>query len=366
MLPLQPQGAFRLTLLHEIATSGACSNRPYRENLMSGAPLPPSTKRDERLDGYKGLLILFVVIGHAIEILRFPGTSLSVYLAIYAFHMPAFLLIAGALTRARRPADELVETARRLAPPYLFGVVGAALIRLAESGTLSVSFFPPPWTLWFLLTLATLRIASSLIGANNVALVVAILVGVLASIVTLPAELSLGRSASLAIFFLIGVRLRAPRLLALVERIGALGGVALALLGIALAGATLVAFDLPRSALHWREAMVVVTGDPLQAIVISFALHLAALAASLGLFACFIRLPRPSLLALLGRETLAIYLGHALLLSALRPSLRTLDLTGAEVPVAITLLAAVVLLLPLIAQRLLRRLGSRLHNTART
>ena len=160
MLPLQPQGAFRLTLLHEIATSGACSNRPYRENLMSGAPLPPSTKCDERLDGYKGLLILFVVIGHAIEILCFPGTSLSVYLAIYAFHMPAFLLIAGALTRARRPADELVETARRLAPPYLFGVVGAALIRLAESGTLSVSFFPPPWTLWFLLTLATLRIAS--------------------------------------------------------------------------------------------------------------------------------------------------------------------------------------------------------------
>lgn len=127
---------------------------------MSGAPLPPSTKRDERLDGYKGLLILFVVIGHAIEILRFPGTSLSVYLAIYAFHIPAFLLIAGALTRARRPADELVETVRRLAPPYLFGVIGAALIRLAESGTLSVSFFPPPWTLWFLLTLATLRIAS--------------------------------------------------------------------------------------------------------------------------------------------------------------------------------------------------------------
>jgi fucose 4-O-acetylase-like acetyltransferase len=40
---------------------------------MSGAPLPPSTKRDERFDYYKGLLILLVVIGHTIEVLRFPG-----------------------------------------------------------------------------------------------------------------------------------------------------------------------------------------------------------------------------------------------------------------------------------------------------
>lgn len=144
-----------------------------------------------------------------------------------------------------------------------------------------------------------------------------------------------------------------------------LGGIALALFGIALAGSTLAIFDLPRSTLYWQKAIETATGEPLRSIVIALALHLAALAASLGVFACFIRLPRPSLLALLGRESLAIYLGHALVLSALRPTLRTLTLNGAEVPVAITLLAAVVLLVPLIAQRLLRRLGSRLHNTVR-
>jgi len=326
---------------------------------MSGAPLPPSTKRDERFDYYKGLLILLVVIGHTIEVLRFPGQSLLIYRAIYAFHMPAFLLIAGALTRARRPADEMVETARRLAPPYLFGVIGVALIRLAESGTLSVSFFPPPWTLWFLLTLATLRIASSLIGARNLALVAAILIGLLASVVTLPAELSLGRSASLAIFFLLGVRLRAPRLIALVERIGVLGGIALALFGIALAGSTLAIFDLPRSTLYWQKAIETATGEPLRSIVISLALHLAALAASLGLFACVIRMPRSSLLVLFGRESLAIYLGHALLLSALRPTLRTLTLNGVEGAIAFIPLSVTALLAPLIAQRLLRRLGSR-------
>lgn len=320
---------------------------------MGATPLLLPLDRDQRLDQYKGLLISLVVLGHVIETLRFPASTLALYLAIYVVHMPAFLLVAGALTKPRRFLDELVQTTRRLAPPYLFGVIGAALVALLVSGSLSLSFLPPPWTLWFLLTLATLRLLTALIGVSNRALVLVLLLAAGASLITLPAELSLGRSGALAIFFLIGARLGRERLLSLVERIGAWRGAFLTGTGLALAGATLLLADLPRSTLFWREAIERAPSRPLDALVVSLLLHLAALAVSLGLFALTIRLPHSRLFSYCGRESLTIYLGHALLLSGLRPTLRTLDLEGGAAILVVALLTVISTAIPLIVRRLI-------------
>ena len=320
---------------------------------MGATPLLRPLDRDQRLDQQKGLLISLVVLGHVIETLRFPASTLALYLAIYVVHMPAFLLIAGALTKPRRFLDELVQASRRLAPPYLFGVIGAALVALLVGGSLSLSLLPPPWTLWFLLTLATLRLLTALIGVSNRALVVVVILAAAASLITLPAELSLGRSGALAIFFLIGARLGRERLLSLSERIGVWRGALLASTGLALAGATLLLADLPRSTLFWREAIERASNHPIDALVISLLLHLAALAVSLGLFALTIRLPYSRLLSYCGRESLTIYLGHALLLSGLRPTLRALDLQGGAAILALALLTVIATVLPLIVRRLI-------------
>lgn len=60
--------------------------------------------RDQRLDIAKGLLIIFVVLGHAIQYSSGEGYTASglffyntVFKTIYAFHMPLFMLISGYL-----------------------------------------------------------------------------------------------------------------------------------------------------------------------------------------------------------------------------------------------------------------------------
>jgi hypothetical protein len=76
--------------------------------------------------------------------------------------MPALLLISGALLSFRPLAAEVRAILSRLAPAYLVGAAAATLVKLYLTGDLAIRIFPPTWALWFLLTLATLRAATSL------------------------------------------------------------------------------------------------------------------------------------------------------------------------------------------------------------
>lgn len=70
-------------------------------------------KRDESFDILKGLLILFVIIGHS----RFP---FSVEHFLFSFHMPAFFFISGYFYKKRALKEELAVDTRRLLIPYMF------------------------------------------------------------------------------------------------------------------------------------------------------------------------------------------------------------------------------------------------------
>ena len=59
------------------------------------------TNRIDSLDICKGILIILVVVGHAIEIVDPAHKSYFIKL-IYSFHMPAFFIISGFLFNTRK------------------------------------------------------------------------------------------------------------------------------------------------------------------------------------------------------------------------------------------------------------------------
>ncbi|TJY67440.1 hypothetical protein E4J89_15285 [Arthrobacter sp. CAU 1506] len=60
--------------------------------------------RDHRIDTAKGALIVLVVLGHLLEVTNFwdAETFRLALTAIYLFHMPAFVFLAGITAKANR------------------------------------------------------------------------------------------------------------------------------------------------------------------------------------------------------------------------------------------------------------------------
>lgn len=304
---------------------------------------PVNAGRTPLFDRAKGLLIALVVLGHAIEVVGASGPFRFVYGAIYLFHMPAFLLVAGALVRRRSLLGEARLVLTRLAPAYLAGLVLAAAVALVLRGDPSVSLLPPPWTLWFLVSLATLRLLAT-VGPRRFALL-AIASALIGALVELPDALSLHRSALLAPFFAAGLLLGGARLGALVDRIGGARGALLLAGSIGGGGLLLVVGGLPRSVLYWRDPL---PGEPLVALSFSTLLSLCALGASLGVLALVARLGAARPLERLGAKSLLVYLGHAPLLALVRPALDRAELGFAERSGAIVVLTCAATLLPLL------------------
>lgn len=119
------------------------------------------------MDNAKFWLAALVVVGHA---LLLPPTSElrnQSYGFVYAFHMPAFILISGYLSRrftwSRRHLVALVTT---LLVPYFFLELTMAWWRVEVAGTvsdwdaLSPLWLVPHWPTWFLVVLAMWRLAT--------------------------------------------------------------------------------------------------------------------------------------------------------------------------------------------------------------
>jgi hypothetical protein len=100
---------------------------PLRETT-AGPAAPASASRADWVDAAKGIGIVLVVIGHAIDGLMAAhlvdplGGWPAAYFAIYTFHMPLFFLLAGLFVTPRLAADAgaFVRSAWiRIAWPYL-------------------------------------------------------------------------------------------------------------------------------------------------------------------------------------------------------------------------------------------------------
>ncbi len=132
----------------------------------------PATERDGGLDCLKGLAIILVVAGHTAQASTPDFDNLFAFRAIYAFHMPMFMFVAGMVIaislRKAIPVGQLPATAwliadgvrkrigRLLIPFFAWGLI--VLLYPGHPGeTLGSWLEKPVWApdngLWFLLVL---------------------------------------------------------------------------------------------------------------------------------------------------------------------------------------------------------------------
>lgn len=188
---------------------------------MTSAPVPrhpgrdaPTTGSKVRLplwDNARYLAITLVVIGHAIlRLIAASDTSYSVYLVIYAFHVPVFVLVSGYFAKSSPPGvKQLKRLVTDLVLPYLIFETIWTLVRWAVVGTLNLDLAQPSWTLWFILSLIAWRVALPYLAQLRYPLLISVIVSVWAGYFgAITSEFAISRTLGLLPFFVLGWRLR--------------------------------------------------------------------------------------------------------------------------------------------------------------
>lgn len=280
------------------------------------APEAVSARRDPLLDNAKALLITLVVLGHAVEPLRGTAAADGLYFWVYSFHMPAFILVSGYLSRsfdgAPHRLDRLVVG---VGLPYLaFWVIqNTERWALGTDGVRS-SPLDPVWTLWFLVALFVWRLSVPVWRRLRAPVAVAVGVSMAVALVGDAGVLDLHRVLGLLPFFVLGLALR-PEHLERLRRTPVRVAAAVALLAAA-AAAVPLADALGFEWVYWRAGIGQTGIGTASGMLIRSAFLAGAAVLSLAVVALVPR--RRGLFTRLGEASMYVYLGHAPLLVLLR------------------------------------------------
>ncbi|MEV0121640.1 acyltransferase family protein [Streptomyces sp. NPDC050703] len=122
----------------------------------------PAKQRDAFFDNAKYLAIVLVAMAHAWEPLTdHSRTAEALYMTVYTFHMPAFILISGYFSRSfDMRADRLKRLVTGIAVPYvIFEVAYTLFKRWADDDPGQPISLLDPWYLtWFLVALFVWRL----------------------------------------------------------------------------------------------------------------------------------------------------------------------------------------------------------------
>lgn len=171
----------------------------------------PATVRDPFYDNTKFLLVTLVVIGHGWGSLTQDHPALhAVYLFVYSFHMPAFILISGYFSRNFDSSPARVKRLiTSLVIPYVIFETTYELIFDALNGDpLRISLLNPSYATWFLIALFFWRMTGSVWRALRWPIPVAFAVSLLAGTTQLNQTMSIARVLQFLPWFVVGMFLR--------------------------------------------------------------------------------------------------------------------------------------------------------------
>ena len=300
--------------------------------------------RDARLDNAKFLLIALVVVGHAIEPLRgLPAVS-ALYYWIYFFHMPAFIVISGYLSRSFDGSSNRVEKlVLTVAVPYLvFWTIHQAVYTVERGGLGdSLSVLKPTWTLWFLIALFLWRLSVPVWKRLRAPVLVALAISLFGATTALSDTLALGRVVSFLPFFVLGLSLRREHFAWLDRWWVRLAS--LAVMGTTALLAVPISDRLSRDWLFWRDSLTDRDIDPLMP---SLGIRLAFMGLALAMTVAFLALTpkRRTWFTGLGAYTLYVYLGHSVVFILLKAS-PWYDVMYSPAGVAVTVATALAVVL---------------------
>ncbi|WP_374224022.1 acyltransferase family protein [Nocardiopsis sp. MG754419] len=291
------------------------SATPAHSDASTGAP-----GRDARLDNAKFILIALVVIGHAIEPLTDYGPTSALYYWIYFFHMPAFIMISGYLSRSFDGSSTRVEKlVLSIAVPYLiFWGLHQAFYAVERGGLPdSLSILKPTWTLWFLVALFVWRLTVPVWKRLRWPVAIALVISLFATTTDLGTTLSVGRVLSFLPFFVLGLSLRREHF-AHLDRLWVRVGAVVVLTTTAVLSVP-ISDRLSRDWLFWRDSLTDRDIDPLMP---SIGIRLAFMGIALAMTVAVLALTpkRRTWFTSLGAYTLFVYLGHSVILLVLKAS----------------------------------------------
>lgn len=273
--------------------------------------------------------IVLVVMGHAIQRQTLDSdNALTLYLFIYAFHMPAFAMISGYFSKATPPGSrQMRRILTDFVIPYVIFETIWSLVKWLVEGRPGFNPTEPSWTLWFLLALAIFRLVLPYLVLVRWPLAWAVLLSVgVGYLANVDSTFSLSRAIGILPFFVLGWELRQWRV---IDRWRDLGGVvwawralALGVFGawlavVALNVPTFRAFDLQYWFFYDDSYRALGEREPWAGL-----LRLGLIALAIVLSAAFFMLipRRETFFSAFGQATMYVYLLHSFVLYPLRES----------------------------------------------
>ncbi|MFF8815082.1 acyltransferase family protein [Streptomyces pactum] len=284
-------------------------------------PAPPAAPggkgakpRDPFFDNAKYLAIVLVAMGHSWEPLTDDSRAAeALYMTVYAFHMPAFILISGYFSRGfdARP-DRVRRLITGVAVPYvLFEVAYTLFKRWADDDpTYDFSLLDPWYLTWFLVALFVWRLTAPVWRVIRRPVLVSLIVAALASVSPdIGDDLDLQRVLQFLPFFVIGLRLRPEHFRWPARREVRLA--ALPVFGCALAVAYWAAPRMNAAWFYHRDSVQELGAPPWTGPVMTLALFCCSAVLVTGFLAWVPR--RRTWFTVLGAGTLYGYLLHGFL-----------------------------------------------------
>ncbi|ANS65252.1 acyltransferase [Streptomyces lincolnensis] len=174
----------------------------------------PGKQRDAFFDNAKYLAIVLVAVGHSWEPLKDDSRILEgLYQVVYAFHMPAFIIISGFFSRSfdMRP-DRLKRLITGVAVPYILFETAYPLFKryAGHDPSQEISLLDPWYLTWFLVALFVWRLTTPIWKLVRWPLPLALAIAMLASVTPeIGDDLDLQRVLQFLPFFVLGLSMKA-------------------------------------------------------------------------------------------------------------------------------------------------------------
>lgn len=278
---------------------------------MSSPPPRSSTAarpgRDAWLDNAKMALVTLVVVGHAWVLLPTSELEQSAYHALYVWHVPAFVMVTGYLSRSFAwTLPRFRSLLLTVAVPYVVFEAAMAAFRIGVGGEdLDRLFLDPHWPMWYLAALFLWRLVTPVFLRLRHPLLVAVAISLVGGVFG-GDVLDVARTTGLLPFFVFGLRASAADLDRLRTTTWRVVGV-LALVVVAVVG-WLFHEAVSMELLYWRSSYDEAGYGLAAGLLARTTLLVLAGVTALGALALVPR--RRSWFSALGPATLIVYLFH--------------------------------------------------------
>ncbi|MFE3514252.1 acyltransferase family protein [Streptomyces sp. NPDC059166] len=191
-----------------VAPAAGAGTAPARAGTAA-----PAKRRDAYFDNVKYIAIVLVAVAHAWEpVMDGSRATRALYMIVYTFHMPAFILVSGYFSRSfDMSASKVKRLVTGVVVPYVFFETAYSLFKrfAGGDGDMPITLLDPFFLTWFLIALFIWRVTTPIWQSLRHPLPVALVIAMLASLTPgIGDDLDLQRVCQLLPFFVLGLLMK--------------------------------------------------------------------------------------------------------------------------------------------------------------